>query len=421
MTTTIGQTSPKFREKLAQECAPYWETITAYMNIPTLTSSLVKGELYSGAPPIECSRKMVNIMFGMNLSMQSIIDCLNQCKLNRIAIMIQSECKIAISNNISSKSKNNSGFGWYNPILGEIQKHANTSMLFSRLCDALQMSQEYENLSHDPYTRVSNLLQTWQQKKGIRATNAQALYQAARSAGMNGLAELIEDNFEITEDQSGISMPPTMISPTTSMDSNLFSSNPFSMKKKKETFKTFVVEGNAFYVQMCTILNKHQLWLVLPRNYGVLSNPDAAKLVANLAEGWKHRENNPSDVIFKLLSDIEDFGNKSLEEFIKDLRTIENDEFQKVVDEFVAFKKDAIVSKTEKNSQVFNAATTLREFLLKTISTNEDVDEHIQRLINKPIGVKVPDDLKILSADDFIAGGFTRVEANKMVLAFKNK
>lgn len=195
-------------------------------------------------------------------------------------------------------------------------------------------------------------------------------------------------------------------------------SNPFIIQQKQETMASFVKEAGPYYTKICVVMNEKKSWKELARNYGVLNNPGAAKLVIDLSQAWEERRNNPTDIVFKLL--IESIGNKPLDQFEQDLRRIDNSELIKVVDDWKAFRQNTISKIEDENTSIYVANVGLREFLLvNKISKTTNVDQHLARLTSPTIGVSEPDHLKMLKYDDFVSAGFSVIEARMMENAIK--
>lgn len=196
------------------------------------------------------------------------------------------------------------------------------------------------------------------------------------------------------------------------------STNPFMIKETKQTMSSFVTEAGPYYVKLCVAMNENKSWKDLARNYGVLNNPGAAKLVTDLSAKWEQRLNNPSDVVFKLL--CASIGSKDLDEFEGDLRRLDNPAVIQILDDWNAFRHAKKTKAQDENTSVYIANVALRQFLLDNkISKIGNVDEHLARLTSPSIGVTEPDHLKMLTFDDFCKAGFSIIESRMMVKAIK--
>lgn len=194
--------------------------------------------------------------------------------------------------------------------------------------------------------------------------------------------------------------------------------NPFLVEEQVENLATFVSSSNAFYLNLCTVMNAKMCWKDLLRIYGLLSSPAAAKMVLDLSHDWELRKNNPTDHILRLLAPTK-HGQKSLDEFASDLKSIDCADLHKVVEEWCSFRSAQKNKELDANTSVYVANTSLRQFLLKHISTKETVDRHVEMLTAPSIGVQVPEDLADMTAEQFKDAGFSAVQINKFMKALK--
>uniref|UniRef100_A0A6C0JT67 Death domain-containing protein n=1 Tax=viral metagenome TaxID=1070528 RepID=A0A6C0JT67_9ZZZZ len=224
---------------------------------------------------------------------------------------------------------------------------------------------------------------------------------------------------------TSLSIPPAMCpmmnSPNADFDGdelNMYinTGNPFMIKETKQTMSSFVSEAGPYYVKLCVAMNEKGNWKDLARNYGVLNNPGAAKLVTDLSAKWEQRLNNPSDVVFKLL--CASIGGKDLDEFEQDLRRLDNSAIVQILDDWNTFRHAKKTKAQDENTSVYTANVALRKFLLDNkISKINNVDEHLARLTSPSIGVTEPDHLNMLTFDDFCKAGFSIIESRTMVKA----
>ena len=298
-------------------------------------------------------------------------------------------------------------------------KNEISSLLFSRLCDTLRLSIHYQELSSDRNNQIQHMMELWEAKNGSNAT-PEMFCTIIRRDSWIALAQLIERTTFV--DDSYPVNPGNSNNPNNTIveKSASSSSNPFAVKTNIETLRTFVRENSAFYIKLCIIMNDHNLWQTLLRNYGLLANTEVSKLVVSLSTEWKDRKNNPTDSIFKLLADV-DLGDKKIDELIADLAKIDSPELHKMLDDWSTFRNQKQVSQIEKNNTVYSANVTLRKFLIDNgISTIDDVDDHLNKLSSKDIKATKPEHLKVLEYSDFRTAGFAVTEARLIVKAVQD-
>lgn len=196
------------------------------------------------------------------------------------------------------------------------------------------------------------------------------------------------------------------------------SDNPFNFSEKKdETMTTLVNSNSPFYTKLCGIMDEGGDWKTLAKNYGVLNNPAAAKLVLDLSARWEKRQVHPTDHIFKLLI-ATPHGKRTLDQLSDDLLRIDNPQIVKWVNEWNDFRQKQDNDVKDTNTSIYNANVELRKFLLQhKISKTENVDSHLARLTKDSIGVSEPEHLKMLEYSDFIAAGFNIIESKRFVQA----
>ena len=194
--------------------------------------------------------------------------------------------------------------------------------------------------------------------------------------------------------------------------------NPFDFTEKKdETMSTFVNSNSPFYTKLCSIMDEGADWKTLAKNYGVLNNPAAAKLVLDLSAGWEKRQVHPTDRIFKLLI-ATPHGKRTLDQLSDDLSRIDNPQIAKWVSEWNDFRQKQDTAVKDTNTSIYNANVELRKFLLQhKISKTENVDLHLSRLTKDSVGVSEPEHLKMMEYSDFIAAGFNIIESKMFVKA----
>lgn len=217
------------------------------------------------------------------------------------------------------------------------------------------------------------------------------------------------------------SYPVTFYTPNPDFDgdeANLYiDSNPFNFVEKKETMATFVNSNSPLYTKLCGIMDENGDWKTLAKNYGVLNNPAAAKLVLDLSAGWEKRTVHPTDRIFKLLI-ATPHGQRSLDQLSDDLLRIDNPQIVKWVNEWNTFRQKQDNAVKDANTSVYNANVELRQFLLQhKISKTENVDSHLARLTQPTVGVSEPEHLKMMEYNDFISAGFNIIESKMFVKA----
>lgn len=401
--------SQQERMDLAVAIALYWESVCARLDIEP---NKIKIQLPAGSSPLKHSVKLVEYLCNKNMSEDKIYNALIKCD------QISTAHKYFMTQRNINYS-NDGGSHWYVSLLPSMNKIADSAVIFPRLCDALGMTQYYESLRYDQFGRVTNLLKMWESVNGQRATK-ELFCQQVRKYQLNSLAELVEamPDTIIHNADCGVSVGNAGNATTTPYSQRAESSdfdNPFKMVKTVETFRTFVRRADAFYTNICLIMNTKGLWTTLLKNYGVLSNPAAAKLVTDLNAEWTStRSNNPANKVFMLLSDA-DFGDKSLDDLIDDLRKIDSAELHAVIDDLVAFRNKTKTAQVEKNQSVYCANVDLRNFLIKhKIAKPENVDACLAKLTHSNVGVSEPEHLAMMSYADFIAAGFSIIESKML-------
>ena len=322
---TIDKLSQSQIRDLADEIAPNWETVCSRMNIEP---NKIKMYVHQGATQIEYSRKFMDHLYGRCTPLSDLQNALNKSGLQRIATMIP---------NIDD----NYVLGWYyNPFMSQLNDWIGSDYMFFTLCNALGMADRYNFMAHNKQGRVHELLNAWEQRNGNKATKLNFCIQI-RKFQLLAIAEMIENT--PIEPQS-FSAPKSASAPASEPRSN-----PFHVETKVENFSTFVKKADPYYLKICVIMNEHNLWQILPRKYGVLSNPGAAQLMIQISSAWEKKENNPADIIFKLLADT-DIGNKSLDQLTQDLLSIDSPELKNAVDGWIEFRNQVQTNQIDKNT-----------------------------------------------------------------------
>jgi|GEM_PF-6449777 len=157
-------------------------------------------------------------------------------------------------------------------------------------------------------------------------------------------------------------------------------------------------------------------WKKFLENRGVATDPAIRRYIINLEKGWDERTARPSRIVFADLIKGGDAG--SAMDMLEELKALDVKDVTAKVEKLVSW----LSTRGDKKQNAAIKALNFEDELSKFLVGNDIVEEaDVTPLISKVVDAKVTSMIlfKASTKEDLIDMGFSRVQANAVVLAIK--
>lgn len=203
---------------------------------------------------------------------------------------------------------------------------------------------------------------------------------------------------------------------------NVQKSNPFaSAREMPRTFRTFVEQGGADYKRICADMNECEGWVRFLEMNDMLNSKDVADYVQNLRQAWTKRTNDPTDEVFRMLTETP-IEATPFEKLWTQLKSIGNARLSESVEKWKLFCDATTESNKSSLKRTYTEASTLRQSLLDhKICKQENVDEALGKLTDPKIDITTLEDLSKMTKDELVSAGWSLKMAKDCVAVLGSK